>query len=159
MSRDVPSLYEWAGGADALNRLTTVFYDKVLVDPVLEPVFRDMSGDHPAHVAAFIGEVFGGPKDYSEKHGGHPAMISHHLDRHLTEAQRRRWIALLLDAADEVKLPGDPEFRSAFVAYLEWGTRLAKLNSQDGAEPDLHEPMPRWGWGIPGGPYVPPTKT
>lgn len=159
MGNDTPTLFDWVGGAAALSRLTDVFYVKVRSDPLLGPVFRNMSGDHPAHVAAFIGEVFGGPKDYSEKHGGHPAMISHHLNRHLTEAQRRQWIALLLDAADEVKLPGDPEFRSAFVAYLEWGTRLAKLNSQDGAEPDLHEPMPRWGWGVPGGPYVPPSKT
>ncbi|MBE1203916.1 group II truncated hemoglobin [Aminobacter carboxidus] len=146
MQKDVPTLFDWAGGAAALNRLTEVFYDKVLADPLLEPVFRNMSADHPAHVAAFIGEVFGGPKDYSEIHGGHPAMISHHLNKHL-------------DAADEVKLPDDPEFRSAFVAYLEWGTRLAKLNSQDGAAPALHEPMPRWGWGVPGGPYVPPAKS
>lgn len=156
MQKDIPTLYDWAGGAAALNRLTNVFYSKVRTDPVLEPVFRNMSGDHPAHVAAFIGEVFGGPKGYSEKHGGHAAMIGHHLNRHLTEEQRRRWIALLLDAADEVELPDDPEFRSAFVAYLEWGTRLAKLNSQDGAAPELNEPMPRWGWGVPGGPYVPP---
>lgn len=151
----VPTLYEWAGGIDALNRLTEKFYDLVLADPVLEPVFRHMSSDHPAHVAAFLGEVFGGPKTYSEKFGGHPAMISHHLSRHLTEEQRRRWIALLVDAADATGLPDDPEFRSAFVAYVEWGTRLAKLNSQDGAAPNLHEPMPSWGWGVPGGPYQP----
>ena len=157
MQKEAPTLFDWAGGAAALNRLTDVFYAKVRNDPLLKPVFRNMSADHPAHVAAFIGEVFGGPKDYSQMHGGHPAMISHHLNRHLTEEQRRRWLALLLDAADEVELPDDPEFRSAFVAYLEWGTRLAKLNSQAGAAPELHEPMPRWGWGVPGGPYLPPS--
>ena len=104
--------------SEALNRLTSLFYDKVLQDPPLEPVFRSMSADHLEHVAAFIGEVFGGPKLYSEKFGGHPSMIQHHLNRHLTEDQRKRWIALLLDAADEVSLPDDPEFRSAFAAYL-----------------------------------------
>ena len=150
-----PTLYDWAGGAVALERLTARFYDLVLADPVLEPVFRSMSADHPKHVAAFIGEVFGGPKTYSAEHGGHPAMIGHHLDRHLTEQQRRRWIALLGDAADETGLPDDPEFRSAFMAYVEWGTRLAKLNSQEGAAPNPHEPMPQWGWGVPGGPYTP----
>lgn len=159
MKAEVPTLYEWAGGAEALNRLTGLFYDKVLRDPLLEPVFRTMSGDHPAHVAAFIGEVFGGPKLYSEKFGGHPAMIQHHLNRRLTEDQRKRWIALLLEAADEIELPDDPEFRSAFVAYLEWGTRLARLNSQEGAAPQLDEPMPEWGWGVPGGPYRGPTGT
>ena len=115
MSRDVPTLYEWAGGSDALNRLTQTFYDKVAKDPVVGPVFKTMSPDHPAHVAAFIGEVFGGPKIYSEKFGGHREMVMHHLGKHLTEEQRRRWINLLADAADEVGLPDDPEFRSAFM--------------------------------------------
>src|SRR6187399_3126280 len=53
MSKQVPTLYDWAGGSEALNRLTGVFYDKVLSDPLLEPVFRGMAGDHPMHVAAF----------------------------------------------------------------------------------------------------------
>lgn len=159
MGATIPTLYEWAGGGEALNRLTGVFYDKVLSDPLLEPVFRGMSGDHPMHVAAFIGEVFGGPRLYSEKFGGHAAMIRHHLNRHLTEPQRRRWITLIVEAADEAGLPDDPEFRSAFVAYLEWGTRLARLNSQDGANPALDEPVPQWGWGVPGGPYSPSSGT
>jgi hemoglobin len=59
----------------------------------------------------------------------------------------------MLDVADEAGLPGDPEFRSAFVAYLEWGTRLAVINSSPGATADEKAPMPAWGWGVPGGPY------
>jgi hemoglobin len=158
MADDIPSLYDWAGGGEVLDRLTEIFYGKVRVDPVLEPVFRAMSKDHPAHVAAFIGEVFGGPKTYSEKHGGHRAMVMHHLDKHLTEEQRRRWISLLVDAADAAGLPDDPEFRSAFMAYVEWGTRLAKVNSSQGPTCDpAEEPMPAWGWGVPGGPYQPPS--
>ena len=101
-------------------------------DPIVGPVFKTMSPDHPAHVAAFIGEVFGGPKTYSEKHGGHREMVMHHLGKHLTEEQRRRWINLLADAADAVGLPDDPEFRSAFMGYVEWGSRLAKMNSNLG---------------------------
>jgi truncated hemoglobin YjbI len=34
-----------------------------------------------------------------------------------------------------------------FVAYVEWGTRLALANSQPGAEVFEHAPVPRWGWG------------
>jgi hypothetical protein len=29
-----PTLYDWMGGAEALNRLTGTFYRKVLEDPV-----------------------------------------------------------------------------------------------------------------------------
>jgi len=48
----------------------------------------------------------------------------------------------------------DPELRSALVAYLEWGKRLAVHNSQPGAAVAPHAPVPRWGWGE-APPYVP----
>ncbi len=150
-----PSLYDWLGGIEVLQRLTTRFYERVPANPILQPIFARMGPEHPAHVAAFLAEVLGGPADYSAKHGGHPEMIRHHLNKHLTNEQRKAWLALLLDTADELKLPDDPEFRSALVAYLEWGTRLAVINSQPGATVDENAPMPKWGWGEAKGPYIP----
>lgn len=150
-----PSLFEWAGGLPALERLTERFYRNVAHDPVLAPVFAHMDEHHPRFVAQFLAEVLGGPAAYSTERGGHPHMVRAHLGRHLDETQRRRWFDLLLTTADEVGLPSDPEFRSALVGYLEWGSRLAVLNSRDGVIADDHAPMPRWGWGEPGGPYRP----
>lgn len=152
--RVIPSLYEWVGGIDALTRLTTRFYEHVKKDVLLGPVFAHMDDGHPAHVAAFLGEVLGGPATYSKQHGGHPHMIRQHLNRHLLQEQRRRWVALLLETADELGMPDDPEFRSALVGYLEWGSRLAVINSQPGATVDADAPMPRWGWGEVKGPYI-----
>ncbi|MCK2241821.1 MULTISPECIES: group II truncated hemoglobin [unclassified Crossiella] len=152
-----PTLYDWAGGHSALLRLTEVFYRQVAQDPVLAPVFREMDPRHAQHVATWLGEVLGGPADYSAGHGGHPHMIAgdllgqgrpcfRHLGRGITEAQRRRWVTLLQDAADEAGLPADPEFRAAFAGYLEWGSRLAVLFSAPGATPNAHEPVPHWDW-------------
>lgn len=143
----VPTLYAWAGGGEALRRLTEAFYVHVLKDGLIGPLFAGMSADHPAHVALWLGEVFGGPAEYTEHHGGYPAMLGHHVGRNISEPQRRRWVSLLMDAADEVGLPDDPEFRSAFAAYIEWGTRLAVANSAPGAEPPRRAPVPHWGWG------------
>ncbi len=151
---DVPTLYEWLGGLPVLERLTATFYARVPADPVLAPIFANMSADHARHVALFLAEVLGGPKQYSDAHGGHPNMIRHHLARSLTEVQRGRWIALLLASADDIGLPDDPEFRSALVSYLEWGSRLAVINSQPGAAVVEDAPMPHWGWGEVRGPYV-----
>ncbi|TWO69819.1 globin [Caenimonas sedimenti] len=151
--QNVPTLYEWLGGIEALDRLSTRFYERVKSDALLGPVFAHMDAGHPAHVAAFLGEVLGGPTTYSEQHGGHPHMIRQHLNRHLSQEQRRQWVNLLLDTADELKLPDDPEFRSALVGYLEWGSRLAVLNSQPGASAEENAPMPKWGWGEVKGPY------
>jgi len=149
-----PSLYELAGGMPAIERLMDVFYRKVRGDDLLAPVFAQMSAEHPQHVAHFVAEVLGGPARYSKERGGHPHMISRHLNRHLTQPQRLQWVRLLLEAADETGLPDDPEFRSALVAYLEWGSRLAVLNSQPGVSADPKAAMPQWGWGVPGGPYT-----
>lgn len=143
----VPTLYEWAGGSAALQRLTTAFYRRVREDPLLAPLFAAMPEDHPHHVAMWLGEVFRGPASYSAELGGYPRMMRHHLDRQIRPEQRARWVALLADTADEVGLPDDPEFRSAFVAYLEWGSRIALANSQTGATPPPRAPMPHWGWG------------
>jgi hemoglobin len=107
-----------------------------------------MDHGHPAHVALWLGEVFGGPATYTEERGGYAHMVRQHLGKAITEPQRRRWVNLLMDAADEVGLPEDPEFRAAFASYIEWGTRLAVTNSQPDAEPPLEAPVPRWGWGV-----------
>ncbi len=147
MEQGVPTLYEWAGGAEALQRLTEAFYARVRADDVLAPVFAQMPDDHPEHVAIWLGEVFGGPPRYTEEHGGYPHMLAKHRNRALTEAQRLRWVQLICAAADEAGLPADPEFRSAFVAYIEWGTRIALVNSQVGSTPPPEAPVPRWGWG------------
>jgi hemoglobin len=97
--KSVPTLYEWAGGMAALERLTNHFYRRVRQDEM-----------------------------------------------------RKRWMTVLLESADAVGLP-DPEFRSALVSYIEWGSRLAVINSQPGQSVESNSPMPHWGWGEVGGPY------
>ncbi len=142
-----PTLFEWAGGLPALTRLTRVFYGKYIpADTLVGPLFANMSPDHPERVAAWLGEVFGGPKSYSSKYGGYSHMISQHVGKNLSEAQRARWVSLICQSANDAGLPNDAEFRAAFVAYIEWGSRLAWENSQTTAHPPEHMPMPRWWW-------------
>ncbi len=69
-----------------------------------------MDPAHFNHVAKFIVEVLGGPAEYSAEHGGHAAMIRHHLGREITEEPRQHWVRLLLETADEMKLPSDLSF-------------------------------------------------
>ena len=142
-----PTLFAWAGGFPALLRMTQIFYGKyVPEDGLLSPIFAKMSADHPERVAAWLGEVFGGPKAYTTEYGDYNRMISEHLNRRLTEAQRSRWVALMGKSADDAGLPTDPEFRAAFAAYLEWGSRIAVENSQGGAAPPPNMPVPKWWW-------------
>lgn len=50
-----PTLYEWAGGQPAMERLFTRFYQRVDEDPLLAPVFADKEPDHALRVAAWLG--------------------------------------------------------------------------------------------------------
>jgi CDGSH-type Zn-finger protein/truncated hemoglobin YjbI len=142
-----PTLFEWAGGFPAVLRMTRIFYAKyVPQDDLVGPLFARMSPDHPERVAAWLSEVFGGPDFYSKQFGGYSRMISQHVGKMISEAQRARWVQMLCQSAEDAKLPDDPEFRAAFVAYLEWGSRIGKENSQQGAMPPPNMPVPRWWW-------------
>lgn len=143
-----PTLYEWAGGDDAFARMIDCFYDRVEHDELISPLFPGgVTREHRDHVAAWWQEVFGGPARYTENLGGYEAMLDHHLGLDISVEQRRRFVATMSVAADDAGLPDDPEFRSALLAYLEWGTRLALGNSRPGAGVAAHAPVPRWGWG------------
>jgi truncated hemoglobin YjbI/CDGSH-type Zn-finger protein len=148
-----PTIFEWAGGLPALTRMTRLFYEKyVPQDPLLAPLFASMSPDHPQRVAQWLAEVFCGPKGYSQEYGGYSRMLSQHVGKDLTEDKRARWVQLILRSAQEAGLPADPEFRAAFSSYIEWGSRLALENSQHGARPPEHMPMPHWDWNTAAGP-------
>ena len=96
-SGKTPTLCEWAGGMPALERLTERFYARIKTHEGLAPIFAHMDAHHPHFVAQFLAEVLGGPADYSTERGGHPHMIRQHLERHLTDSQRKAWMSLLLE--------------------------------------------------------------
>jgi hemoglobin len=149
-----PSLYDWAGGYEAISAFLNVFYDRVEDDELLRRFFPGgVTVDHRKHVTAWWSEVLGGPARYTPA-GGYPRMVAHHLGLEITADQRRRFVTLLSVAADEAGLPDDPEFRAAIVGYAEWATRLAMHNSQVGADVVREAPLPRWGWGV-APPYLP----
>ena len=146
----LPTLYDWAGGGDAVRRFIDALYDRVEQDGLLAPFFPGgVTQPHRAHVAAWWSEVLGGPAAYTDELGGYEAMLAHHRDLGITPEQRHRFASTMSLAADDAGLPADPEFRAALMGYVEWGTRLAMHNSQPGAPGVVeHAPVPRWGWGV-----------
>lgn len=128
--------------------MINAFYDRVESDELLAPLFGSVvSAEHRDHVTAWWCEVFGGLARYTEELGGYENMLAKHRPLEITQERRFRFASLMSLAADDAELPADPDFRSAFVAYVEWGTRLAMHNSQTDAEVFEHAPVPKWGWG------------
>ncbi len=143
-----PTIFEWAGGLPALTRVTRLFFEKyVPADPLLAPLFASMPPGLPQQMAAWLGEVFGGPAADGGQHGGYQQMLARQLSEGLDEEQRGRWVTLLGRAAHEAGLPAEPEFRSAFTSFIEWDPQLAS--------PQEELPTPRWDWS----PVGPPSRT
>jgi hemoglobin len=56
------TLYEWAGGEQAFQRLINAFYNRVEADDLLSELFPGgVSEEHRRNVTAWWCEVFGGP--------------------------------------------------------------------------------------------------
>jgi hemoglobin len=141
------SIFEYIGGADTLRRLADAQYRRCLTDPILIQVFGTQGRpEHVAHLAVWLGEVFGGPDIYSRELGGHGALLRHHANLAISEEQRQRFVAAFLEAADEVGLPDDERFRRRFREYIEWGSQIAMAVSQPGADTSSDQPVPHWDW-------------
>jgi hemoglobin len=143
----MPSLYEHAGGEEGLHRLEQLFYDSVLRDPLLQPLFGDGQPQHVDHLTMFTAESFGGPDDFSRALG-FAHLIAVHRGLEITEEQRLRFVELYIAALDAAGMPDDAPFREAVLQHVEFGTQVAKQNSHAKSDDELHplREVPRWTW-------------
>ena len=150
---ETPTMFQWAGGLPALTRMMRLFYEKfVPADDLLAPLFANMAADHPQRVAHGSAKFSVVRSTTAKNRAVIPVWFRNILEKCLTEEMRQRWVTLLLQSAREAGLPNDAEFRSAFQAYIEWGSRLAVENSQTEACPPQRMPMPHWDWNTSAGP-------
>lgn len=143
----MPSLYEHAGGEEAIHRLEDDFYSSVLADPLLQPLFGQGHPDHVDHLTWFTAESFGGPDRFTRELG-FAHIVAVHRNLKITEEQRRRFVDLYMAALDRSDLPTDEPFREAIREHVEFGTQVAMQNSNAATDDELHplSEVPRWTW-------------
>jgi len=143
----MPSLYEFAGGEEALHRLEDTFYNSVLRDSLLQPLFGAGQPQHVDHLTAFTVESFGGPDRFTRELG-FAHLINVHRNLRITEDQRQRFVDLYMAALDTSDLPDDPDFREAVRSHVDFGSKVAMQNSNAETDDDLHplREVPRWTW-------------
>ena len=144
----MPTLYEHAGGEEAIHHLEEIFYASVLADPLLQPLFGAGQPHHVDHLTAFTSESFGGPDRFTRDLGGFDGLIAAHRHKHISEEQRQRFVELYLAALDQAGLPDDPAFREAVREHVEFGSQVAVQNSHAETDDELHplREVPHWTW-------------
>jgi hemoglobin len=143
----MPTLFEHAGGEETLHRLEQLFYDGVLRDPLLQPLFGDGQPEHVDHLTMFTAETFGGPDRFTRELG-FQHLIDVHRGLEITEEQRERFVELYMAALDAAGMPDDEPFRTAVREHVEFGTSVAMQNSHAETDAELHplREVPRWTW-------------
>lgn len=141
------TIYEFAGGAEAFLALATAHHERCLADPVLNHPFSH-TGDpnHIEHLAAYWGEVFGGPHRYSDSLGGQSFMLGMHASTGADDDLGERFVDCFVKAADDAQLPPDPAFRKALRDYMEWAVAGVMAISPQGSVVAAGQPVPRWSW-------------
>lgn len=144
-----PTLYEFAGGADAMLRLAHAHHARCLADPELNHPFSH-PGQHPEHVerlAAYWGEALAGPPDYTTRcQGTQSELLALHSGNGDLTDLNRRFVECFVAAMDDAGLPEDAEFRAAMRAYMTWA--VGEFNGHPHGAEDVPPglPIPRWSW-------------
>jgi hemoglobin len=104
------SLYEAVGGMSFFERLVDAFYDGVVTDEVLLPLYPDDDLAGARHrLTLFLAQYWGGPPTYLEERG-HPKLRMRHMPFHVGPLERDRWLVHMAAAIEKVcAAPDVPE--------------------------------------------------
>lgn len=112
-----PSLFFRVGGMAFFEELVDRFYDGVLGDEVLLPLYPeqpDLTGARH-RLTLFLAQYWGGPTAYMEERG-HPRLRMRHFPFHVGPLERDRWLEHMAAAVEQVCAARFPEATGAAVA-------------------------------------------
>ena len=106
-------------GETRLRGMVTAFYRRVRTDDLIGKMYPpdDWVGAEK-RLADFIVYRFGGPQTYIEERG-HPRLRGRHMPFAIGEAERDRWMKLMVEAMTEVEIPqAEAAIIAAFFAQV-----------------------------------------
>ena len=98
-----PTLFFRVGGMPFFEALVDAFYDGVVTDEVLLPLYPeqpDLTGAR-RRLALFLAQYWGGPTTYMDERG-HPRLRMRHMPFHVGPLERDRWLVHMAAAVEQV---------------------------------------------------------
>lgn len=141
------SIYETAGGRDAMLRLAHAWHARCLADPVVSHAFSH--GYHPRHserLAAYWAEALGGPAEYSASMGTETSVLRIHAGNGEHAEMDELAEGCFAWALDDAGLPNDPRLRSTLKAYFHWATGRMSAYPRSADDVPHGLSIPRWSW-------------
>lgn len=102
------TVFEIVGGARFFVDLVDRFYDGVVDDPVLRPLYPADLTDSRRFLAGFLIQYWGGPTTYSQERG-HPRLRMRHMPFSIGEEERDAWVRLMIDSLESDR-PDEPVY-------------------------------------------------
>jgi hemoglobin len=111
------TLFAAVGGMPFFETLVDRFYDGVVDDEVLLPLYPDQADLAGARrrLTLFLAQYWGGPHTYMDERG-HPMLRKRHFPFRIGELERDRWLVHMLAAIED--LDPAPDVRDQLVAYM-----------------------------------------
>jgi hemoglobin len=141
------SLYEAAGGWDAMVRLAEAWHARVLDDEVVSHAFRHgFEPNHTVRLAAYWAEALGGPTTYTDRYGTETHVVRIHSGNGPHEEMDDRAIACFDQALVDAGIDAEP-VRQALHDYFAWAT-TSTMSAYHHSAADVPEGLsiPHWCW-------------
>jgi len=139
------TIYEVAGGQEAILRLAHAWHARCLADPVVSHAFSH--GYHPQHserLAAYWAEALGGPAAYSASLGNESDVVRMHSGKGEHVEMDERAMACFELAIEDAKLPDD--VRAPIAAYFRWSIGRMSAYPKSADEVPAGLALARWSW-------------
>ena len=91
------SLFDRAGGAEAISRIVESFYVRIEADTRMRPIYPDDLEPGKEKLKLFLAMWLGGPQTYTERFG-HPRLRMRHFPFVIDELAAGRWLRHMREA-------------------------------------------------------------
>ena len=135
------SLYDRIGGAPVLVVVARAWHARCLADEIVMHAFHgDVRHDHTERLAAYWGEVLGGPLAYSEQMGDESFVVRLHSGNGEHDEMDRRAVRFFAESLGEADVPA--QLHDELVAWFEQANQAVNHRyAEPGDVPD-GLPMP-----------------
>lgn len=116
------TFYDQVGGHAFFERLVGAFYDEVVKDELLLPMYPDDLTESKRHLELFLEQYWGGPKTYEEVRG-HPRLRMRHAPFRITKAARDAWLTAMTTALESLRGGLSDEQFSELHSYFDMAAR------------------------------------